>query len=301
MGIQKTTWSLQRKMDGNELLARAWKPKKLCSMSSMSDFISTLHSKTLFRCKALLPFFSFHPSLCTSSLSSVQIFKVFKDRVSKHKSPCVQHTCQDLWYSCMILHLLASKKHNNTTYGHLDVCPWHGFPSPGCGRPRRNDTTWPPMPRWKERTSWLRKLLGGNSEYFFKLTNGYKNAGMQTVNGIMKVLTFLGGSLLNIFQQQELQKENTQKKSLTPIALDLPTRKKTSFVPRFSKWFKNHNHNTPPGCAISEARGSSVSRPCLGGNPKKTRCLMFGWMKTHRYKDKELARYRWEKFQILSQ
>lgn len=157
-------------MDGNELLARAWKPKKVCSMSSMSDFISTLHSKTLFRCKALLPFFSFHLSLFTNSLSSVQIFKVFKDRVSKHKSPCVQHTCQDLWYSCMILHLLASKKHNNTTYGHLDVCPWHGFPSPGYGRPRRNDTTWPPMPRWKERTSWLRKLLGGNSEYFFKLT-----------------------------------------------------------------------------------------------------------------------------------
>lgn len=202
-------WSLQRKMDGNELLARAWKPKKLCSMSSMSDFISTLHSKTLFRCKALLPFFSFHPSLCTSSLSSVQIFKVFKDRVSKHKSPCVQHTCQDLWYSCMILHLLASKKHNNTTYGHLDVCPWHGFPSPGCGRPRRNDTTWPPMPRWKERTSWLRKLLG-NSEYFFKLTNGYKNAGGRWSMESWKPWLF-GGSLLNIFQQQELQKENTQK------------------------------------------------------------------------------------------
>lgn len=298
-------------MDGNELLARAWKPKKLCSMSSMSDFISTLHSKTLFRCKALLPFFSFHPSLCTSSLSSVQIFKVFKDRVSKHKSPCVQHTCQDLWYSCMILHLLASKKHNNTTYGHLDVCPWHGFPSPGCGRPRRNDTTWPPMPRWKERTSWLRKLLG-NSEYFFKLTNGYKNAGGRWSIESWKSWLFWGLNTKHLSPTRSSKRKNTKKK-FDSNSLDLPTKREIPpCFPRFSKWFKNHNHNTPPGCAISEARGSSVSRPCLDvrldeTSSKNTHWLMnvrLSWgicfMKTHRYKDKELARYRWEKFQILS-
>ena len=212
-------------MDGNELLARAWKPKKLCSMSSMSDFISTLHSQTLFRCKALLPFFSFHLSLCTSSLSSVQSSRssrigfpntnllAFSTHVRifdivawsciswLQRSTIIRRTAIWTCVHDMVFHLLVAEGRAETTQ-HGRQC--HGG----------------------------KKGLHGFANFSVTLSTfsswqRLQECRRQVVNRIMKVLIFWGLTTKHLSTTRASKRKNT-KKSLTPIALHLPTKRDVS-------------------------------------------------------------------------